>query len=302
MTTPPGWSERWRGTPTSGAASRAKLLPARRQVERLEVGVGGEQLLERRLLVPGDAAGHLADLAVGAAVDLGHLAERAAEAEAVVVGHHRGLRMGIAAEDVGQHVVALVPGEVEVDVGRVLPLGVEEALEQEPGAERLDVGDAEAVAHDRVGDGAAAAVGGAVGDDVAHDEEVVGEALHPDDGELVLEPVAGHRGDGAVAALGALVGEGAELLEGVAHVGEARGDDAADRNPVAAALGDLIGGAHRLGAVGELALEVGGGAEPGVAGDRRSDGRTVGRSDGRTDRRSDGRTVGRSGRGRTGWC
>ena len=99
--------------------------------------------------------------------------------------------------------------------------------------------------------------------------------------ELVLEPVARHRGDGAVAPLGALVGEGAELLEGVVRVGEPRRHHAADRDPVPAALGDLVGGADGLGAVGELALEVGGGAEPGVAGGE-TGGRAVGRSGGRT--------------------
>ena len=174
--------------------------------------------------------------------------------------------MGIVAEDVGQDVVTLVPGKVEVDVGRVPPLGVEEALEQEPRAERLDVGDAEAVAHDRVGHRAAAAVGGAVLDDVVHHQEIVGEALHPDDAELVLQPVPRHRRHGAVAPHGAGVGQRAELLKRVARVGETRRHHAAERDPVRAALGDLGGGAHGLGAVRELAREVVGRAEPGVAG------------------------------------
>ncbi len=154
--------------PTSGAAIRANSRQLGGQIEPAEVGVGGEHLLEWLVLEDGDPAGHLADLAGWTAVHLGHLAQRAAEPEAVVVRDHRRLGAGVLPEDVGQHVVALVPGEIEIDVGRILPLGVEESLEEEPGAERLDVGDAEAVAHDRVGHRAAAAVGGAVLDDVLH--------------------------------------------------------------------------------------------------------------------------------------
>ena len=70
----------------------------------------------------------------------------------------------------------------------------------------------------------------------------------------------------AIAPLGAGVGEGAERLERVGRGGEARRDDPPDRNAVAAALGDLGGRLEGLGAVGELAREVVGGAEPGVAG------------------------------------
>src|SRR5204862_5118352 len=46
---------------------------------------------------------------------------------------------------------------------------------------------------------APAAVGGPVLDDVLDHQEIVGEALHADDGELVLEPSPGDRRDGAVA-------------------------------------------------------------------------------------------------------
>ena len=75
--------------------------------------------------------------------------------------------------------------------------------------------------------------------------------------QLVLQPVAGDRGDRAVAPLGAGVGQGAEPVEGVVRVGEPRRHHPADRDPVAAALGDLGGGPQRLGAVGEVAGEVG---------------------------------------------
>src|SRR3954454_13586981 len=159
MTTPPGWSERWRGIPTSGSGRRGggraagmerevarhphqrlglagEVAPGGRQIERLEVGGCGERGLQREVLEDRNPPGDLADLAGGTAVDLGYLAQRAPETEAVVVRHHGRLGPGIPLDDVGQHPVALVPGKIEVDVGRVLPLGVEETLEEEARAER----------------------------------------------------------------------------------------------------------------------------------------------------------------------
>ncbi len=244
--------------------------------------MGGEHLLQRLVLEDGNPARHLADLAGRPAVDLGHLAERAAETEAVVVGHHRRLGPGIRLEDVGQHVVALVPGKIEIDVGRILPLGIEEPVEEEAGPQRLDVGDAEAVAHDRVCHRAAAAVRGAVLHDVLHHQEVVGEAFLPDDAELVLQPVMGDGRDGAVPPLGAGVGEGPQPPERLVGLRQARRHHPAFGNAILAALRDRLGLAHGFGTVGKETDEVGGGAEPGVAGGGgRADGRTGGRIRGR---------------------
>src|SRR5262245_41798252 len=120
--------------------------------------MGGDDVFQRLVLVePGDAPGDLADFPGGTAVHLGYLAKRAAEPEAIVVGDHRRAGMGIALEDVTENAVALVPGKIEVDVGRILSLRIEKTLEQESRGERVDVGNAERVGDDRVGDGAAAA-------------------------------------------------------------------------------------------------------------------------------------------------
>src|ERR1041384_6397032 len=98
ITTPPGWSERCRGgPPTPPAAGRGRgvprraprgrrrprqLEPARRQIEPRVVRVLGEQPVDRDVVaVPGDPPGHLADLARGGPLHLGHLAERAAGLE-----------------------------------------------------------------------------------------------------------------------------------------------------------------------------------------------------------------------------
>ena len=252
------------GDPDQRRRHPSEVAPAGREIEPAEVGMGGEHLLQRLVLEDGNPAGDLADLTGGAAVHLGHLAERAAEPEAVVIRDHRGLGPGILPEDVGQHVIPFVPGEIQIDVGWVLPLGIEEALEEEPGAERLDVRDPEAIAHDRVGHRAAPAVGGAVLDDVLHHQEVVGESLLADDAELELQPVASDRGDGAVAPLGAGVGEGAKPPEGLVGLRETGRHHPALGDPIGAALGDRLRLAHRLGAVGEEADEVRGRAEPTV--------------------------------------
>src|SRR5919202_887528 len=105
------------------------------------------------------------------------------------------MKPGIAAEYVRQHLVALVPGEVEVDIGRVAALQVEKALEDQLGSNRVDVGDAETVAHHRIGNRPTAAVSRSVLDDVAHHQEVVGQALLSDDAELQVEAVLQLRGN-----------------------------------------------------------------------------------------------------------
>ncbi len=226
----------------------------------------GEQFAGRALAaVHRHPAGDLADLGGGAAVHLGHLAQGAREAQAVVVAHHRRARFGVLAKDPRENPVALVPRKIEVDIGRVLARRVEEALEEQVGAQRFDVGDAEAVGDDRIGDGAAAAVRGAVLHDVVHHEEVVGEVLEGNDLQFVLEPVAGDRGDGAVAAHRAVVREGAQPADRIAGVRSAGRDDPPHRDAIPAPLGDVVCGGEGLGHIGEVTLDIGCGTKPGLA-------------------------------------
>jgi hypothetical protein len=58
--------------------------------------------------------------------------------------------------DVLDHLLAAGVLDVEVDVRRLGALAREEALEQQPHADRVDRGDAQAIAHDGVGGRAAA--------------------------------------------------------------------------------------------------------------------------------------------------
>ena len=114
-------------------------------------------------------------------------------------------------------------------------------------------------------------------DDVLHHQEIVGKALHPDDGELVLQPRARDGGDGAVAPRRPFVGHGLELLERIGGLGVAGRDDAiADGNAIAAAFRQLAGAIESVRNIGEMAGELGRGFEPGVW-RRRDDGTTGGR-------------------------
>ena len=136
---------------------------------------------------------------------------REAVADAVVVAEHaRGVARGRAREhlaegddlrdrlaavllgDVAHDALAAAHGEVDVDVRHRHALGVEEALEEQVVAQRVDVGDPQAVGDDRAGRGAAARADGdavvlRVLDEVPDDQEVGVEAHPVDDAELHLD-------------------------------------------------------------------------------------------------------------------
>ncbi len=125
------------------------LGPGRRELQLLELGARAQraQKIGSGLLqapVPGQALGDPADFRRGQTVDLGDLAHGHARLEEDVVGHHGGVA-AVAGEHGRKHRVALVPGKVDVDVGRVRAAGVEKAFEVEVVLERADVGDAQAV-------------------------------------------------------------------------------------------------------------------------------------------------------------
>ncbi len=121
-----------------------------------QLGAGLERLLER---LP-RAFGHELRDPVDDAVR--HLEHASGVAERRAGGHLRerdDLRDAVAAVllgDVVDHALAALDGEVDVHVGHVLARRVEEALEQQAVAHRVDVGDLEAVGGERARGGAAA--------------------------------------------------------------------------------------------------------------------------------------------------
>ena len=174
---------------------------------------------------------------------------------------------------VADHLVAAHEAEVDVDVGHLLALGVEKALEEEPVLDGVEVGDAQRVGDQAAGGRAAPradrdALGLRPVDEVGDDQEVAREAHGSDDAELEGEPLLvdalAHR---APAERPALVQALVEALasEAVEHplAGLPR-RHLVDRELLAvpqrelAAPGDLDGVGDRLGHVGEGCGHLGG--------------------------------------------
>ena len=197
ITTAAAWIESLRTTPSSGRAMSTMLRRRLVGVVGLaQLGARLHALLERDLRPLGHQLGDPVDDAVGDAhhpagvLDRGlrlHLAEGddlGDVAAAVLLG------------DVVDHALAAGHGEVDVDVGHALAARVQEALEQQRVAHRVEVGDAQAVGDQRARRRAAAgpdadAVLAGEADEVPDDQEVVGEAHLLDRPQLELEPLRG---------------------------------------------------------------------------------------------------------------
>jgi hypothetical protein len=109
---------------------------------------------------------------LGQAQRLAHLAHRAARAEAADHGGERGVIVRVGAIDPLDHVLAPLMLEIDVDVGRLVAVLGNEALEQQAMLDRVDRGDAEDVADHRIGRRAAAlaqdALAAGISDDRVH--------------------------------------------------------------------------------------------------------------------------------------
>jgi hypothetical protein len=114
---------------------------------------------------PGQAPGDPADLTIGHAENLGRFPHGHAGLEQDMAGHH-GRMAGKTVQHAVDDRVPFVPGEIHVDVRRVRAAGVEESAEVEVVLHRADVGDAQAVGHQRGGRRSPAAGAGALRHDV----------------------------------------------------------------------------------------------------------------------------------------
>ena len=124
-----------------------------------------------------DVAQHGAGLQLSEGDDLGHAV------------------MAVLLLDVAQHLVPTVLAEIDVEVRHRDALGVEEALEQQVPAQRVEVGDGQRPGDHRTGAGAAPrpdrnALRLGPPDEVGDDQEIAGKAHLGDDAELVVEPLA----------------------------------------------------------------------------------------------------------------
>ena len=223
-----------RGVSVVGAAQRLARLQAALEGRRAPLlGVGDElgQAVADAVVV----AEHARGVAGGGARE--HLAEGddLRDRLAAVLGH-----------DVLHDALAPAHREVDVDIGHRHALGVQEALEEQVVAQRIDVGDAQRVGDDRAGGAAASrADGDAVVlrplDEVPDDEEVGVVAHAVDDRELhlgALDRLGRHRI--AVAGAQALHHALAQVGALVLALGQvARDELAPELDGHVAALGDL---------------------------------------------------------------
>ena len=108
-----------------------------------------------------------------------------------------GVRGTIAADRVGDHLVADAPVEIEVDVGQIGAARVQETLRFQAEAERIDVGDADQIADERIprraAQGHAMTAAAGIAGDVADDEEIARQTRRLQHGQFAAQPLAGRQ-------------------------------------------------------------------------------------------------------------
>ena len=227
-------------------------------VDHLAQGRGDlEGLLELDAELVGHGLGDPVDLAVAEPEHPADISDRRP-------GEHRpeGDDLGdvvwtVFAGDVGDDLVTSAVFEVDVDVGHRHPVGVEEALERQAVADRVDRRDAEGVGDDRPGSGTTAGRLDArlPGEphEVGDDEEVGRVAHRRDDAELVVEAPLEGRGNGPVAGGQATLAFLGEPCLGRLAIGhrEVRDPVLPERQLDMAHLGDPASVPDRVGLVGE---------------------------------------------------
>ena len=165
--------------------------------------------------------------------------------------------------DVVDDAVTAGDREVDVHVRQVLARGVQEALEEQAVAHRVDIGDLEAVRGDRTGGRPAARPDAdpvllREVDEVPDDQEVVGEAHLLDRLELEAQAFRQFRRGLPVALDEPLLAELDEIVERVAPLGdrEGRQQDPPELDLDRAALRDLQRPRHGLLEAGEVACHL----------------------------------------------
>ena len=172
---------------TTGSLSRL-LLQLRLLLDRLRQRRRVGRIVRHQLA-------DLVDLAIGHLEHAADVAQRGARLQRTEGDDLRHLLAAVLALHVADHLFAPVLAEVDVEVRHRDAFRVEEALEQQREAQRIDVGDGQRIGDQRAGARAAPRTDRNVLllgplDEVGNDEEVAGE-LHPlDDAELEVQPLA----------------------------------------------------------------------------------------------------------------
>ena len=112
-------------------------------------GLGVERLLQRHRVgrIVGDQLAQAVDAAVAKAEHAADIAEHGAGLELAEGDDLGDAVLAVAPAHVVDHLVAALRAEVDVEVRHRDPLGIEEALEQEAEAQRIEIGDGERPRH-----------------------------------------------------------------------------------------------------------------------------------------------------------
>ena len=166
----------------------ARLAQQSLLVERLLQGDGVRGIDRHQL---GEAVdhvkGHLQD-----APDIAHDSAGLERAEGNDLGNPI---LAVAILHIGDHVVATVLAEVDIDVGHRNAFRIEEPFEQEPETQRVEIGDRQRPCDHGTGTRAAPGThrnvlpSGPL-DEIRHDQEVAGESHLDDDAEFILQALA----------------------------------------------------------------------------------------------------------------
>ena len=140
----------------------------------------------------GDQLGDAVDFGVAHVEHAAHVFDgraRAHGAEGDDLGH---LLAPVFFGDVLNHFAAPASAEIDIDIGHGDALGIQEALEQQPVGERIDVGDLHGVTDQAAGGGTAARAHGNVAllgeaDEIPDDQEVAGELHRLDHLDLAIQ-------------------------------------------------------------------------------------------------------------------
>ena len=269
MTMPAAWVEAWRVRPSSLRGDVEGALDHRIAVAlglQLRFALDGLRQRDRTGRVLRHQLAQLVDLPVGHLQHAADVAQHAARLQGAEGDDLRHLVAAVALLHVADHFVAAVLAEVDVEVGHRHALGIEEALEQQPEADRIEIGDGQRIGNQRTGAGAAAGADRNAMrlrplDEVGDDQEVAGIFHAGDDAQFELEPLAvfvfgaAGRDAGAgkplrQAGLGALA-QFARLVDHAVADRKARQDRMMGMRAEGAALGDLDRIGERLRQIGE---------------------------------------------------
>ncbi len=196
-TMPAEWMPRWRGRSSTSAASSATSggipSPRHRSTRPRPHRLGRR----RSPVAPVDPRRPPVHLLGREPEGLAHVAHGRAGAVGDDVGHLGGVAAAVPLVDVLDDLLAPARLDVDVDVRRSVAGRGQEALEEQPEGDGVDVGDPEGVTDGRVGGRAPALAvdveAAADLGDVPDDEEVAGEPEAADDLELVVDLGPGPR-------------------------------------------------------------------------------------------------------------